>query len=56
MRINNYAVLVHFGPFYVPNLAKAFFRKHECLKRGHATAPIGAGCTPLKTANHLNSK
>ncbi len=26
--------------------AKAFFRKHECLKKGHATAPIGAGCTP----------
>ncbi len=43
-----WTILDHFGPFYVPILAKAFFRKHECLKKGHATAPIGAGCTPRK--------
>jgi hypothetical protein len=26
--------------------AKAFFRKHECLKKGHAAPDPGAGCTP----------
>jgi hypothetical protein len=32
--------LGRFGPFYVPILAKAFFQKQECLKKGHVYAPL----------------
>jgi hypothetical protein len=35
-----WAVLGRFGPFYVPILAKAFFQKQECLKKGHVYAPL----------------
>ena len=56
MCINNYAVLSRFGPFwavlgrfgpfYVPILAKAFFQKQECPKKGHAYAPLAPVAPP----------
>jgi hypothetical protein len=56
MRANNYAVLGRFGPFwailgrfgpfYVPILAKAFFQKQECPKKGHAYAPLAPVAPP----------
>jgi hypothetical protein len=35
-----WVILGRFGPFYVPILAKAFFQKQECLKKGHVYAPL----------------
>jgi hypothetical protein len=40
------AILGRFGPFYVPILAKAFFQKQECLKKGHAYAPLAPVAPP----------
>jgi hypothetical protein len=32
--------------WHVPKTWKCTFRKHECLKKGHAAPDPGAGCTP----------
>jgi hypothetical protein len=40
MRMPFWAVLGHFGPFYVPFLAKAFSGKQETPIFGHASAPF----------------
>jgi hypothetical protein len=41
-----WAVLGRFGPFYVPKMDILVFQKNGLIKKGHASAPIGAGCTP----------
>lgn len=40
MRMPFWAILGHFGPFYVPFLAKAFSGKQETPIFGHASAPF----------------